>query len=80
MDDLFRFVLLRPADAPDSTEIKTLDPPSLDGTRGAGVARRRAAQLLRRADALRRTDDLAYANAALAVAAELAGGARPAAA
>lgn len=80
MDDLFRFVLLRPADAPDSTEIKMLDPPSLDGTRGAGVARRRAAQLLRRDDALRRTDDLAYASAARAVAAELAGGARPAAA
>lgn len=78
MDDLFRFVLLRPADAPDATEVKTLAPPSLDTARGAGVARRRAVQLLRRDDALRRTDDLAHAGAALAVAAELARGPRPA--
>lgn len=79
MDDLFRFVLLRPANLPDSTEVKVLEPPSIDVSVSRQVARRQAVQLLTGDSVLRRTEQLSHATTALAVHDALVAGPRPAA-
>jgi len=79
MDDLFRFVLLRPANLPDSTEVKVLEPPSIDVSGSRQVARRQAVQLLTGDRVLRRTEQLSHAATALAVHDALDAGPRQAA-
>lgn len=78
MEDLFRFVLLRPANLPDSSEVSVLQPPSLDLTSSRAAARRQAAQLLNSDGVLRRTEDLTEVTTALAVRAALLEGPRSA--
>ena len=79
MDDLFRFVLLRPANLPDSTEVKVLEPPSIKKAGTRREARRLAARLLRSGLAVRSTEQLGQTSTALAVRDALAGGPVPAA-
>jgi hypothetical protein len=78
MDDLFRFVLLRPANLPDSTEVKVLDPPSIAASESRQEARRQAVQLLTGDRVTRRTEQLSQATTALAVHDTLVAGPRPA--
>jgi hypothetical protein len=78
MDDLFRFVLLRPANLPDSGEVKVLDAPSIDSGMSRAAARREAVQLLTSGEMVRRTEELGDAATALAVHDALAGGPQPA--
>src|SRR6266511_5537317 len=81
MDDLFRFLLLRPADLPSADELKVLEPSFLDDDDGGGedgrgeVAhkqhvgdpRRAAEEYLASERALHRVEDLAYAEMAFLV-------------
>lgn len=78
MDDLFRFLLLRPADLPADGDVKVLEPSHLDTGRGRELARREAIKLLASRNLLRRTDDLRYGDLALAVRAALDAGPLPA--
>jgi hypothetical protein len=80
MDDLFRFLLLRPADLPADDDVKVLEPTHLDTGRGRQLARREAAKLLASKTLLRRTEDLRYGDLALTVRAALDAGTVPAAA
>jgi hypothetical protein len=78
MDDLFRFVLLRPANLPDSTEVKVLAPALIDVAATRELARRQAVQLLNSAQVVRSTEQLGITPTALAVRDALAAGPIPA--
>ncbi len=65
MDDLFRFVLLRPANLPDESAVKTLEPSFLKDAPTRGVARRRAARLLADRTHAGRVDELMFGAVAL---------------
>jgi hypothetical protein len=67
MDDLFRFVLLRPANLPDSAEVKVLAPPSIDVATSRREARLQAVQLLTGDEVVRSTEQLSQTATALAV-------------
>jgi hypothetical protein len=75
MDDLFRFMLLRPANLPADDDVKVLEPGRLDTGRGREVARREAVKLLAGSRGIvRRTEDLQDGDVALAVRAALDAG------
>jgi hypothetical protein len=77
MDDLFRFVLLRPADLPDEDEVKVLEPKDVDTDQGRAVARREAVAWLRSHRAVQRSEELDQGALALAVRSALVAGPRP---
>lgn len=85
MDDLFRFLLLRPANLPAPTELDVLYPDflgsgsghQLDGAASTTDPREEAAEYLETGDPLRGVDDLSIATTALAVHAALAAGPIP---
>ncbi|ROS75459.1 hypothetical protein EDF32_1869 [Cellulomonas sp. PhB143] len=77
MDEIFRFMLMRPADRPDEAEVAVLAPVELDRAQGAGAARRQAGTYLASGHAVRRSDELEHGALALAVRALLATGPRP---
>lgn len=67
MDDLFRFLLLRPAEPPKSDEVKALAPSYLENGASQEVAKRRASEFVRNKAFVLNPGELAYASAARAV-------------
>lgn len=74
MTDLFRFLMLRPADLPKPDAIKPLTPTFVEKADGAAVRRRRAATYVKAHAADMRVENLAFADVAGSVAAALASG------
>ncbi len=80
MNDLFRFVLMRPADAPAPDEVKVLEASFLDSAMSRKAAVAAAEGALRSGRLLAAGQQIPHAEAARAVVRLLEGGARPAAA
>ncbi|MFM0389281.1 hypothetical protein [Paraburkholderia dipogonis] len=78
MDDLFRFLMLRPANLPSPDDVKTLVPSFVKQGANRDVARKAAAGFVAQGSVLSSTDRLAFTSAALAVAAALRPGPLPA--
>ena len=76
MDELFRFLMLRPANLPAPADVQVLSPRAIDAGAAKAVARRQAVELLRGGPPVRRVDELAHGPMALAVRAALAEGPR----
>lgn len=74
MDDLARFIVLRPPNLPDEDEVQVLAPASIDFGLGRRQARQQALEVLRSEGAVRRVDGLQAG--AVAVAVQLALGSR----
>ncbi|RNM13919.1 hypothetical protein [Nocardioides pocheonensis] len=71
MNELFRFLMLRPADLPSPDAVQVLAPRKIDTGSTKAVARRQAVELLRAGPDVVRVEDLAHAEVALAVRAAL---------
>ncbi len=77
MDELFRFLMLRPADLPAPDDVHVLKPRQIDVGVTQAVARRQAVELLRGGPPVTKVEDLAHGATAAAVRAALAQGPRP---
>ncbi|MBN9374042.1 MAG: hypothetical protein J0I40_01370, partial [Cellulomonas sp.] len=77
MDELFRFLMLRPADLPAPGDVQVLAPDKIDVGATKAVARRQAVELLRGGPPVAKVEDLAHGAMAVAVHAALAQGPRP---
>ena len=71
MNELFRFLMLRPADLPAPDAVQVLAPRKIDTGSTKAVARRQAVELLRAGPDVVRVEDLAHVEVALAVHAAL---------
>ncbi|MBO0901167.1 hypothetical protein J1G43_14470 [Cellulomonas sp. zg-ZUI22] len=67
MDDLARFIVMRPPDLPTRGEVKVLEPPSIDTTAGRRPAAEQARDVLRSEHAVRRVEDLRAGSVAVRV-------------
>lgn len=76
MHELFRFLMLRPADLPAPEDVQVLKPRTIEVGAGRAVARRQAVELLRSGPPVTRVEDLSHGRVAMAVQAALVGGPR----
>lgn len=67
MDDLARFIVLRPPNLPDEDAVQVLAPPSIEFGLGRRQARQQALEVLRSEGAVRRVDGLQAGEVAVAV-------------
>lgn len=77
MDELFRFLMLRPADLPAPDDVQVLVPHAIEVGATTAVARRQAVELLRGGPPVAKVTDLAHGVLASAVHAALEQGPRP---
>src|SRR5204862_8244044 len=77
MDDLFRFLLIRPANRVDAGDVKTLSASFIPAVTGRPSARRQAQAFVDRAANVTSTSALKYAAVASALAAKLRSKALP---
>ena len=80
MDDLFRFLLLRPAEPAKTSDLKVLSPSFIVGGSQPELKKRRAQEFVKNKSFILNPDELAYASAARAVSALLRAGPATAAA